>query len=117
MSQVLCQNGRMKIAKLTELWPVPDETIARLGNVSLVRKSNGRHDLIGGTMTGRKKARKWCACFAPFIEFNDLTTQKLWLMIILKLQLQKFESDGKCGRNETVANARFASSECCPGLA
>ena len=59
-----------------KLWPVRRELIAQFGPARLVRKPDGRHELIGGTADHRATAREWCSLFAPEIVFAtapDLT--------------------------------------------
>jgi hypothetical protein len=45
-------------------------TIAHFGPARLVRKPDGRHELIGGTTGHRVAAREWCSIFAPEVVFN-----------------------------------------------
>jgi hypothetical protein len=61
----------MKIAKLVEMWPAPDETLARFSRARLIRKANGAHELIGGSKSEQRLARSWCESFAPFVGFED----------------------------------------------
>ena len=44
-------------------------TVARFGPARLIRKPDGRHELIGGTEDHRATAREWCSLFAPEIVF------------------------------------------------
>ena len=53
-------------------WQAPDEIIARFGQVKLVRKHDGRHELRGGTVLDRIKARLWCLEYAPFVGFDEV---------------------------------------------
>jgi hypothetical protein len=53
------------------LWPVPDEIIASFGQVRLIRKLDGRHELKGGTLIERETAKEWCREYAPFVVFGD----------------------------------------------
>jgi hypothetical protein len=61
------------------LWPNGQwrcHLVARFGPARLVRKPDGRHELIGGTEDHRATAREWCSLFAPEIVFAttpDLT--------------------------------------------
>jgi len=48
-----------------------DEIIGFLGSTQLVRRHNGIHELIGGTLSERMVARLWCECFAPDMGFAD----------------------------------------------
>ena len=53
------------------LWPVRHALVARFGPARLVRKPDGRHELIGGTEDHRATAREWCSLFAPEIVFSS----------------------------------------------
>lgn len=57
----------MKNRKRCKIPLIPDEIIGHFGQVLLVRKWNGWHDLIGGTEQERGLARRWCAVYAPFL--------------------------------------------------
>jgi hypothetical protein len=57
----------------------PDETIGHLGKVCLVKKADGRHDLIGGTSAERTSVRKWCERHAPFLVFLESPREELFL--------------------------------------
>jgi hypothetical protein len=48
----------------------PTTTIARFGPARLVRRADGRHELIGGTAAHHTAAREWCSLFAPEVVFN-----------------------------------------------
>jgi len=71
----LAKLGDMKIKNLgginrsNRVWPVPDETIATFSTMRLVRKADGRHELMGGTACDQATVRKWCRRFAPFVGF------------------------------------------------
>ena len=58
----------MKLTKSIWLGLSPVETIARFGAARLVRKLDGRHELIGGTAEDHAAAREWCSLFAPEIK-------------------------------------------------
>jgi hypothetical protein len=45
--------------------------IARFGPARLVRKLDGRHELIGGTADDHAAAREWCSLFAPEVVFTS----------------------------------------------
>ena len=45
-------------------------TIARFGPARLVRKPDGRHEIIGGTAQHHAAAREWCSLFAPEVLFS-----------------------------------------------
>lgn len=44
--------------------------IARFGEAKLVKKADGRHELIGGTAGDQTNAREWCSLFAPEVVFS-----------------------------------------------
>jgi hypothetical protein len=60
----------MKLTNSSWLGLAPVETIARFGTARLVRKLDGRHELIGGTAEHHAAAREWCSLFAPEIVFT-----------------------------------------------
>ena len=74
MSHPLCHAGLMKIKKRYQIPLValmfPTTTIARFGPARLVRRQDGRHELIGGTEEHRAAAHEWCSLFAPEVVFN-----------------------------------------------
>ena len=55
--------------------PRGHRVIARFGPACLVRKPNGRHELIGGTAEQCFEAREWCSLFAPEIVFASAPPQ------------------------------------------
>jgi hypothetical protein len=71
MSNRLCQAGGMKSSNPSWLGLSPVETIARFGAARLVRKLDGRHELIGGEPAEHSAAREWCSLFAPEIVFSS----------------------------------------------
>jgi hypothetical protein len=44
--------------------------VAAFGATQLVRKVDGRYELIGGSARDHAEAREWCALFAPEIVFG-----------------------------------------------
>jgi hypothetical protein len=60
----------MKLTNSSWLGLTSVETIARFGAARLVRKLDGRHELIGGTPAEHSAAREWCSLFAPKIVFS-----------------------------------------------
>jgi hypothetical protein len=74
MSNRPCHAVRMKIKNRYQFPLVAlmfqSTTIARFGPARLVRKPNGRHELIGGSTGHRVAAREWCSIFAPEVVFN-----------------------------------------------
>ncbi len=69
MSRVPCQTVGMRNKQPCFCLWVPDETIGCFGQVRLVRKASGQHDLVGGSPADRQTARKWCRRFAKSLVF------------------------------------------------
>ena len=46
------------------------ETMATFGAARLVKKLNGKIELIGGTADDHADAREWCSLFAPEVVFG-----------------------------------------------
>lgn len=59
----------MKIKKSYEIHPARDQIVGHLGQVQLIRKVDGKHQLVGGTKKAQAMVRYWCAVNAPFLEF------------------------------------------------
>jgi len=55
------------------------ETLAFFGKARLIRKFDGRHELIGGTANDRATAREWCSLFAPDVVFSDASRHEFVL--------------------------------------
>jgi hypothetical protein len=53
---------------LTRWWPVR-HALATFGTARLVKKPDGRHELIGGTADDHAAAREWCSMFAHEVVF------------------------------------------------
>ena len=66
----------MKLKNSTWLGLAPAETIARFGPARLVRKLDGRHELIGGTPAEHSAACEWCSLFAPEVVFAASARQE-----------------------------------------
>ena len=49
--------------------PAQEEIVLYLERVKLVRKADGKHELVGGTVKAQAKVRYWCAVYAFFLEF------------------------------------------------
>jgi hypothetical protein len=74
MSNCPCHAVRMKMNQTVRfsrstLSPKP-ATIAFFGAARLVKKGNGRHELIGGTAGDCTAAREWCSLFAHEVVFT-----------------------------------------------
>jgi len=67
----------MKLTNSSWLGLTSVETIARFGAARLVRKLDGRHELIGGTPAEHSAARDWCSLFAPKMFSQDAATHGL----------------------------------------
>ena len=74
MSNRLCHADPMKLTNSSWLALAPVETIARFGAARLVRKLDGRHEIIGGTAEHHAAAREWCSLFAPEIVFTPASS-------------------------------------------
>jgi hypothetical protein len=46
------------------------EVVAGFGAARLVRRADGRHELLGGTAADHAEAREWCSLFAPEVVFT-----------------------------------------------
>ena len=80
MSDPLCQNGGMKIKKYH--WfslEKTSETLAFFGKAKLIRKFDGKHELVGGSAEHQAIAREWCSRFAPEVVFNDSSQREIAL--------------------------------------
>jgi hypothetical protein len=69
MSNPLRQTGRMKLTNSLWLGQTTGETIAIFGAARLVKKLDGKIELIGGTPADHVDARERCRLFAPDIVF------------------------------------------------
>jgi hypothetical protein len=80
MPNHLCHAGGMKIKK--SHWFTLEKaggTLAFLGKARLIRKFDGKNELIGGTAEDRSTARKWRSLFAPEVAFSDAYRHELVL--------------------------------------
>ncbi len=53
----------MKLNRLAWFTRDEGETIAVFGNARLVKKLDGKIELLGGTQDDRRAAREWCSMF------------------------------------------------------
>ena len=74
----------MRIKKSYEVHSAPDEIIGHFGQVQLVRRPDGRHDLLGGSNGAQVMVRKWCGLFAPFLVFGESYEHEVVLRRSLK---------------------------------
>ena len=72
MSNPACQGGRMKLNRSNWFSKSDTEIIARFGAARLIRKLDGRHELIGGTPDDLIAAREWCSLFAHDLVFSPV---------------------------------------------
>ena len=63
LSYPWCQDARMKLNRLAWLTRDEGELIAMFGDARLVRKLDGKIELIGGTLDDRRAAWEWCSMF------------------------------------------------------
>jgi len=55
---------------------VGQQIIAAFGTARLVKNSDGRHELIGGTANDHAAAREWCSLFAHEVVFTSMTPRR-----------------------------------------
>lgn len=60
----------MKLINSYWLGQTTGETIATFGAARLVKKLDGKIELIGGTGKDHADAREWCSLFAPEVVFS-----------------------------------------------
>ena len=71
MSNPVCDTGRMKLINSLWLGQTTGETLATFGAARLVKKLDGKIELIGGTADDHAAAREWCSLFAPDVVFTS----------------------------------------------
>ncbi len=84
MSDLPCHAGRMKIKKSVRFQvssfslfhDAGRRLIAAFGTARLVKKFDGRHELIGGTADDHVAAREWCSLFAHEVVFTSTMTRR-----------------------------------------
>ena len=62
----------MKIYRLLSFAQDEGEIIARFGAARLIRKPDGRHELIGGTPADHTDALEWCSMFHHDLVFSSV---------------------------------------------
>ena len=77
LSNALGDAGRMKLINSLWLGQTTGETIATFGAARLVKKLDGKIELIGGTADDHAAAREWCSLFAPEMVFTSAPQQIL----------------------------------------
>ncbi len=70
MSNPLRYGGGMKITTLGKRIVNTAKVINRFGNAWLIRRANGRHELIGGTDSDFTAAKEWASLFAHDVVFS-----------------------------------------------
>ena len=61
----------MKLNRLNWFPRNETELIAIFGSARLVRKTDGRHELVGGTADELVDAREWCSLYAHGVVFTS----------------------------------------------
>jgi hypothetical protein len=61
----------MKLINSFWLGQTTGETLATFGAARLVKKLDGKIELIGGTADDHAAAREWCSLFAPDVVFTS----------------------------------------------
>ena len=69
LSQPRWQTGRMKFNQLAWFTRDEGETIAVFGGARLVKKLDGKIELLGGSAEDRAAAREWCSLFMHDVVF------------------------------------------------
>jgi hypothetical protein len=69
----------MRIKKSYEIHTASDEIVGHFGQVRLVRKADGKYELVGGTTGAQTMVRNWCGLYAPFVlSLNWLKMKLCW---------------------------------------
>ena len=69
--------GRMKLKNSVWIGQTEGESLAIFGSTRLVKKLDGKIELIGGTAGDHADARERCSLFAPEFVFTSAPQQKL----------------------------------------
>jgi len=64
------QNARMSIKRFLSFGLFHEETVAVFGRARLIRRIDGRHELIGGSWADHFAAREWCSLFQHELVFS-----------------------------------------------
>ena len=67
----------MKLKNSFWIGQTEGETVAIFGSARLVKKLDGKIELIGGTAGDHADAREWCSLFAPEFVFTSVPQQTL----------------------------------------
>lgn len=62
---------RFQISSFSLFHGAGRQFVAAFGTARLVKKSDGNHELIGGTADDRAAAREWCSLFAHEVVFTS----------------------------------------------
>jgi hypothetical protein len=60
----------MSIKRFLSFGLMPPETVAVFGRARLIRRIDGRHELIGGSRADHFAAREWCSLFHHELVFS-----------------------------------------------
>jgi hypothetical protein len=71
MSNLCGQTGRMSIKRFLSFGLLQPEIVAVFGRARLVRRIDGRHELVGGTWADHLAAREWCSLFEHELVFSS----------------------------------------------
>ena len=62
---------RFRVSSFNLIYGVSRHIVAAFVTARLIRKSNDRHEITGGTPSEHSAAREWCSLFAPEIVFTS----------------------------------------------
>jgi len=60
----------MSIKRFLSFGLLHEETVAVFGRARLIRRTDGRHELIGGSRADHFAAREWCSLFQHELVFS-----------------------------------------------
>jgi hypothetical protein len=69
----------MRNKKTCKIALAPSQTIEPFGKVRLVKKADGKHEMIGGSLEHHAMVRKWCEKYAPFVIFAEPSGEEVVL--------------------------------------
>lgn len=65
------QSIGMNIKRLFSMVDGNETVVATFGHARLIRHSNGRHELVGGSRAEHSAAREWCSLFGHELVFSS----------------------------------------------
>jgi hypothetical protein len=68
---------RFQVSNFSLFHGVSRQLVAIFGTARLVKKSDGRHELIGSTADDHAAAREWCSLFALEVVFTSAPRRNL----------------------------------------